>query len=471
MTPSKILFFSCLSFLIAVALSSLFHFNFKIFFLLFSFFFFLSLLKKSFLFLFFFFPFSFGLLWTSYFISKIENSPLKNFEGKNVELIGTIKEIQAKENFQMAKVKLKNNFGEILIFVPKSINLDFGDEIKINGKIKKIKGAYFLKEKIAFSIYYPKIEKIGKERKKFESFIFQLKEKTKEKILHYFGREKGAFLLALLYGDESYFKKEEVEALNRAGVRHITAVSGMNITILTQIIFSFFLFLGFFRKSAFLIAILFIVFYLLMIGFPSSGVRAAIMALLLLVSQIFGRQNEGEIALILAATIMVFFNPLILLFDLGFQLSFLSMFGIINLQEFFLFLFKKVPKFLDLRYNLATTISAQIFAFPILIYNFGNFPLIGPLSNIFVLPLLPFLTILGILFLIFSFSNFLSLLFSFLISPFLNYLSFVVNFFSLFPPIQLQSLSLFFLFVSYLILFYFTKKAKEYLKLKLLGIL
>lgn len=471
MTPSKILFFSCLSFLIAVVISSLFHFNFKIFFLLFSFFFFLSLLKKSFFFLFFLLPFSFGLLWTNHFISKIENSPLKNFEEKNVELTGTIKEIQIKESFQMAKVKLKNNFGEILIFVPKSTILDFGDEIKINGKIKKIKGTYFLKEEIAFSIYYPKIEKIGKERKIFGSFIFQLKEKTKEKILHYFGREKGAFLLALLYGDESYFKKDEIENLNRAGVRHITAVSGMNITILTQIIFSFFIFLGFFRKSAFLIAILFIVFYLIMIGFPASGVRAAIMAFLLLISQFFGRQSEGEEALVLAATVMVFFNPLILLFDLGFQLSFLSMLGIISLQEFFLLLFKKIPKFLDLRYNLATTISAQIFVFPLLIYNFGNFPLIAPLSNIFVLPLLPFLTILGILFLIFSFSHFLSLFFSFLISPFLNYLSFVVKFFSFFPPIQLQSFSLFFLLISYFILFYFTKKVREYLKLKILGIL
>lgn len=472
MSPSTILLFAGISFLLGAGLGPFLPLNWEISIFLVLFPFFLLLSRKALLYLLLFLPFIFGSFWTEFYTSKIKNSPLKDYRGRTVELIAIVDgEPEMKEKYQRIKVKLEEGSKKILIVTQKSTVLNLGDEIRIKGKLEPIKGNYFLKDGIAFSIYCAEIEKIGKRPERFKNFLFELKQKTKERILHYLKRERGAYLLALLYGDESYFKKEEVEALNKSGTRHITAVSGMNITILTQIIFSFFLFLGFFRKSAFLITIFSIFLYLAMIGFPSSGVRAMIMAFLFLISQYLGRQSEGNLALVLAATIMVLLNPPILLFDLGFQLSFLAMLGIINLQEFFIFAFKKVPKFLDLRYNLATTISAQLFVLPILLYHFESFPLISPISNIFILPLLPFITVLGIIFLIFSFSSLLAHLLSFLLLPFLNYLSFFINLFSHFSLLRVEHPSFLFPLVSYFLLFYFTKKSREYLRLKLLGIL
>jgi competence protein ComEC len=80
------------------------------------------------------------------------------------------------------------------------------------------------------------------------------------------------------------------------------------------------------------------------------------------------------------------------------SLSFLAIMGLIFLQPIFLDLFKKIPNFLQLRNNLSATISAQIFTFPILIYNFGQISITSPLTNILILPLMPFLTILGFIF-------------------------------------------------------------------------
>jgi competence protein ComEC len=133
-----------------------------------------------------------------------------------------------------------------------------------------------------------------------------------------------------------------------------------------------------------------------MIGAPSSAIRAAIMGILYLTAQYFGRLSSGERPVVFAATLMLFFNPLLLRYDIGFQLSFLAILGIVYFYQFFFEKFKKLPKLI--KESLASTLSAQIFTFPILIYNFGQISLISPLSNVLIFPILPAITILGFIF-------------------------------------------------------------------------
>lgn len=67
-----------------------------------------------------------------------------------------------------------------------------------------------------------------------------------------------------------------------------------------------------------------------MIGAPASAVRAGIMVGLFLIAQHFGRLAAGSRIIVLAATIMLVFNPLLLISDIGFQLSFLAVMGLIQ---------------------------------------------------------------------------------------------------------------------------------------------
>ncbi len=470
MSSSKVLFYSCLFFLFGTALS--FFFRLPLSFLIFVFS--LSLLlslhqKKLFPFTFFAFAFLGGVLNAQYFLFQFQSSPLKNFEKKTVLLKGeVIAEPKIKENFQIIKVRLENNLGNLLVYLPKSFSLEVGDKIEFAGKLRRAP-PYYLKDRVGFLISFPRIEKIEKGRFSLRKFLFLVKQKSEQKILRIFGREEGALLVALLDGEEKYFQKEELEKLNLSGTRHICAVSGMNITILSSILLHFFLFLGFSRKSSFFSSLFLISFYILLIGAPSSGVRAAIMSFLANLGYLLGRKSSGNLILVLTAATMVLLNPAILVYDVGFQLSFLAMLGIVNLEEFFKLIFQKVPNLLSLRVNLATTLAAQFFTFPLLLYQFGNLSLISPISNLLVLPFLPSITILGIAFLFFSFLNPLAQIFFFFLSPFLNYLLVIVDLFAKVPVLKISHLDVTFLLL-YLPLIWFVKQAKEYTKLKFLQI-
>ena len=134
-----------------------------------------------------------------------------------------------------------------------------------------------------------------------------------------------------------------------------------------------------------------------MIGFPSSAVRAGVMGLLILWAIKNGRLANADNALILAGGIMLLVNPLLLRWDIGFQLSFLATLGLIKMGPFWeRFLIGK-PKLLGLVEIVLMTVSAQIFVLPILIYNFKLFSVVSLLANLAVLPIIPFAMLLSFL--------------------------------------------------------------------------
>jgi len=209
-----------------------------------------------------------------------------------------------------------------------------------------------------------------------------------------------------------------------------------------------------------------------MIGAPSSVVRAGIMAILFLTAQHFGRHSSASRAIVIAAAVMLIQNPLLLRLDIGFQLSFLAMMGLIYLQPFFLDFSKKIPNPLQLRNNLAATLSAQVFTLPILVYNFGRIPIISPISNILILPLIPFITILGFIFsFIGIFWQQLAQIFSWPAWLLLTYIIKVVDLSSKisWASLTFKNLHWIFVIISYLILGFFIFWLNQKRKLKFLS--
>lgn len=113
------------------------------------------------------------------------------------------------------------------------------------------------------------------------------------------------------------------------------------------------------------------------------------MASLLLIVDATGRIYFVMRALFLAGFLMVFFNPLTLVFDVGFQLSFLATLGLILIVPILEKYFNKVPNFLDWRSFLLATVATQIAVLPILLYQIGQLSLIAVLANVVVLPAVP----------------------------------------------------------------------------------
>ena len=434
--------------------------------------------------------FFFGIWRQEMFDATIENDFLtkNNNLGRIVSLEGTISkepEVLAKktrliikpEEFDGKTIKSK---GFILATISANRFWQYGDKVNFLGELKfppnfkDFNYKDYLKTRKIYSVsYYSKITllKRGKYHN-IASFCFakilRFKEKMGEVIDNNLLPPKNFILKAMVLGDKKLLPKSLKEELNISGLRHITAVSGMHIVILSSILMSLLLFLGFWRGQAFYFSIIFIFFFIIMTGAQASGIRAGIMGSFFLLGEKVGRKSVSSRAILIAASLMLFFNPLLLLNDAGFQLSFLAVIGIIYLapvlrNKIKFYIIQVLPKgkgkleknkaFLLLVDILAMTFSAQIFTFPFLVYNFGRISLVAPVTNLLIIPIIYWIMAFGFFFslvgIIFPFWGFI---FSFPCSFLLSYLVGVIKFFS--KPWAVKSFSGLGWFWLYL--FYFT---------------
>jgi competence protein ComEC len=196
-------------------------------------------------------------------------------------------------------------------------------------------------------------------------------------------------------GGEDRLPEELQDDFRRTGTTHTVAVSGFNITVLAGFFMWLGVLAGFWRQKAFWMAVLGIAFFVLMIGSPSSAVRAGIMGILILWAGKRGRLAGSIRAIILAGALMIWFSPLILLYDAGFQLSFLAAAGIILIYEP---LSQKVGienDFLEWKSILLVTVSAQLGVLGVLIYSFEMFSPVSFLANLIILPAIPLIMLGG----------------------------------------------------------------------------
>lgn len=363
--------------------------------------------------------------------------------------------------------------GKVLITLPVGVNFDYGDKIKVTGKLQTPQKftedfdwpEYLRKERIYSTMYEPEIKKISSGNgNPVLAKIFSLKEKL-EKTAEVILPPEGALLSAMTLGDKTRISEKLSNDLSRAGLSHMVAISGLHIMVLFSILLSCFLWIGCWRKEATIFTILFLIFYILMIGAPSSAIRAGVMGGLLYLGMAFGRLNQSSRAITFAATGMVVSNPLILTRDVGFQLSFLASLGLI----YFLPILKEKWQVKDsmIKELLCITLAAQAFCLPILIYNFGQVPILSPLSNILVVPLLSWLFGASLLFLLLG-TVFppLALPLSFII--WLPY-TFIVKILGLISAVPFSTInfkvSLVVVFLCYILLFYFTARENKKVKI------
>jgi competence protein ComEC len=119
------------------------------------------------------------------------------------------------------------------------------------------------------------------------------------------------------------------------------------------------------------------------------------MGIITLIALWYGRKPQITIALVLTAFLMTVWNPKILVYDVGFQLSFAATCGLVYASPKLERYFKWAPQKLAIRESLLLTISAQIFALPIIMFSFGRFAWVSPISNLLVAPFIPLSMLFG----------------------------------------------------------------------------
>ena len=325
-----------------------------------TFFVFIILLKKLdlaiILSLFFLIPIINNVLYYNLSITKSEEiriislnsyGGIGEIKGRKVYLSGNLEDIKLGDKI-IAKVELNKDIniergiiGEIKIDEYKKLNVD------IKGKIYKIR----------------------------ENIFNELKEKL--------GSRRSALITSMAFGYTEFLDREDQSTMKNLGVLHAVSVSGLHMVLVYSLLSKF---LG--NKISPIIAIIYVVFT----GAATSTIRAYIMLLCLSLAVPFRRSYNPVAGLSLAGIILIIYKPYSI-FEVGFQLSFLSTLGIIlfnkNINKYMF----KLPKVV--REGVAISLSSQIFTFPFLILYFREFSLGFLAGNLILMPLINIVVVLG----------------------------------------------------------------------------
>ena len=294
--------------------------------------------------------------------------------------------------------------GKILVSVGRYPEYQYGDMLEIVGKLEtpfetedfSYKN-YLAKDQIYSVVKFAKVDLIKTGQGNWlKSALLRLKSSFASALSRVIPEPQNSLLLGLLVGARQSIPQDLLAMFKLTGVTHIIAISGFNISIITRILGSFIQrHLG--LRAALVISVLAVVGFVIITGAPASVVRAAVMGVLVVVAMNIGRVSLMLNTLVLTAGIMVLISPQILMFDIGFQLSFLATAGLIAFADSFEKVFRHAPEFFEIRASLAATLSAQIFVLPLLVYYFDQLSVVAPLVNVLILPLIPWAMFFGFL--------------------------------------------------------------------------
>jgi competence protein ComEC len=289
--------------------------------------------------------------------------------------------------------------GPFLIRTSRFPGFFYGQEIEVIGKFRKQVINRFWTRYLA---YFPTIRLIKGEGSNDQRFnwrqvLLNIRGQLAVQVEELFPEPQASLLLGIIFGVKRQMSQEFWQNLQETGTLHIVVASGQNVAMVARFLIGI-LVLVVERRKAIWLALLGVAIYVLMVGAEAPVVRAGIMVGVGFLAQFFGREEKATIALFVAASIMLLVSPLVL-FDVGFQLSFMATAGLIwvypiirekcEATNFSLFSF---PVFGE---ALVTTVAAQLAVMPIILVNFGQISWLSPAINGIVLWVVPLIMVLG----------------------------------------------------------------------------
>jgi competence protein ComEC len=314
----------------------------------------------------------------------------------------------------------QNCMGKILLYVPKKqkTEIEIGNKIKLFETPKILQNAlnpnqfdyskYLKNQNVFHEIKIKETNTISVSTDiNFYYYINLIKSKLlKSYDVKSFKKDNYNLLIALLFGEKTELSKEITTNYTQAGIIHILAISGLHIALIYGIVLWLTKPLHRFKKGKlyiFLLSLCVLWFYAILAGFSASIVRAAVMFSVVALAKIVNRQANIYNSLAVSAMLLLVFNPNYL-FDVGFQLSFSAVLSIVIFQPLVRkYSYSKHLIFLKIKELLLISLVAQIGVLPLILYYFGQFPLLFLLANLIAIPLSSFILILGLALIPFNF--------------------------------------------------------------------
>ncbi len=366
-------------------------------------------------------------------------------QGRSRTLVVSVAQILTSNNatWQDADGQLAVQTLGTLIDDPYGAN--YGDVVELQGKLQQSLPPN--PPNIFASMAFPRITVYQNEGNPVIAFFYHLRVTFATIIEQSLPQPVAALLIALLLSLRTPALKPLIPAFNATGCAHLIAPSGFKVTIMAGLIISSTRRLyerpessqkllpaqrrGSWRQGlATFLVLLCILIYTLLSGAGPAAIRAGLMGTLLVIAPRIGRIYNVYTALALAALLMSAFDPFVL-WDVGFQLSFVGTLGIVLFTPFFqrcLRFLEHLPLGTYLTEILAVTLAAQTATLPLFAINFNEVSFIAPITNILTVPLLGLLLMLGMFISISGlFFQPLATLIGYIAWPFLTYMNTVVT--------------------------------------------
>lgn len=300
----------------------------------------------------------------------------------------------------VAEVTVPEGTTKLLVVTGRYPSFSYGEEVRIEGKLETPEpfstdagrvfayDRFLAKDGVFGIIEYASVEHIAAREgwRLIPGFLYDLKNAGVAALSAALPEPHASLASGLILGGKQGLGESLLDDFIVAGLVHIVVLSGYNVMIVADFVMRLFGFLM--RRRAALVGAAAIALFVIAAGAGPASIRAGIMAVIALYARATGRAYEAFRALLLAAFLMLLMSPLTLLYDPGFQLSFVATLGLIfgapQVERLLSFL-----KSAFLRGIAASTIAAQVAVLPLLLYQNGLLSLVALPANLLVLPFVP----------------------------------------------------------------------------------
>ncbi len=295
------------------------------------------------------------------------------------------------------------------------------------------------------------------------NLIYYIQDEIYKSFARLFPKDEMGLIIGMMIGETKDISEDVLENFKTTGITHLIAVSGSNVVYVVVLVQ--FLFKKFFGKRAtYFISIFFLILFMLISGASASVCRATLMIILSICADIFFLKSDTFSNILTSAFFLILLNPLVI-YDVGFILSFGGTLGIVLFSKDFTRLFKRLGK---LNETLSVTCSAQLILAPIMMYYFNTFSILSIVTNIIVVPISGSITILGfVVFIISKISFPIAKLIANSLYVLATFTIWVANMFSKIPFSLIRTITpnVFEIFLFYFVVFYFANlkvRGKKY---------
>lgn len=307
--------------------------------------------------------------------------------------------------------------GDILLQIPKdglSTTIVIGDRYTTFSKLKPIPkplnpyqfdyASYLSKNYISYKLTVSFDQLLQANPSSWSLFRIadQIRTDINKKLLHYdFSLKQLSIINALLLGQRQDIDAQTFSDYRDAGAIHLLAVSGLHVGIILMLLNLIFKPLERFGKKGSIFKTICIILLLwcfaVIAGLSPSVIRAVTMFSFLAIGMQIRSKTSIYNALLISMFLLLCCNPL-LLFSVGFQLSYLAVFSIVWVQPSIarhytprFYIDKKIWE------TFTVTIAAQLGVLPLTLFYFHQFPLLFIIANLIIIPVLGFILGFGIL--------------------------------------------------------------------------